>query len=101
MAAATLEVTANPAPGPGGRIGRTAGQGGTVVILIQLWQAFDWFGADTWTAEQAGVRWPALTAAGILLASAIQNAWNWWRSERSRPLESVEVTAVNGDAGDG
>jgi hypothetical protein len=88
-----LSAVANPAPGPAARVGRTAGQGGGVVIFINLWQAFGWMGADTWTAEQAAQRWPAITAAAIGLVSIAQNAWNWWRSERIRTTESITVTA--------
>lgn len=88
-----LTAVANPAPGPAARVGRTAGQGGGVVIFINLWQAFGWVGADTWTAEQAAQRWPAITAAAIAVVSIAQNAWNWWRSERISTTESVTVTA--------
>lgn len=88
-----LSAVANPAPGPAARFGRSVGQGGGVVIFINLWQAFGWIGADSWTAEQAAMRWPAITAAGYGLVSGVQNLWNWWRSERIRSAESITVTA--------
>lgn len=88
-----LTAVANPAPGPAARVGRTAGQGGGVVILINLWTAFGWLGSDTWTADQAAQRWPAITAALVFAVAGLQNLWNWWRSERIRATESVTVTA--------
>lgn len=96
-AGVVLSAVANPAPGPAARFGRTAGQGGGVVIFLNLWQAFGWLGADTWTAEQAAARWPAITAAGIAVVSGAQNLWNWWRAERVRATESITVTAEQAD----
>lgn len=84
-------VTATP--GPAQRISRTAGQGGGALILVQLWQAFDWFGADTWTAEESALRWPAITAAVTFLIAALQNGVNWWR-ERSPEVIPVEAGLV-------
>jgi hypothetical protein len=77
-------VSAEPAPGPAARVSRTAGQGGAALTLINLWQAFGWFGADGWTTEQAQLRWPALTAAIWLVITAVQNVAGWWRAERRR-----------------
>lgn len=57
------------APGPAGRIQRSAGQAGAVTILIELWVAFGWFGADHWDEQQNR----AVMAVGILLAAIIQN----------------------------
>lgn len=93
-----VSAVANPAPGPAARVGRTAGQGGGVVIFISLWRAFGWVGADTWTAVQAAERWPSITAALVFAVAGVQNAWNWWRSERIRAAESITVTAEPADA---
>lgn len=87
---ALVEIAPNPAPGPGARFGRSAGQVGGVVVFTELWVAFGWWHADRWTAEQAR----AAQAAAIVVAAAVHNAWNWWRTERTRPVQSVEVTAI-------
>lgn len=89
---ATLELAADPAPGPGTRVARTGGQVGGVIVIIDLWQAFGWFGADTWTAEQAAARWPAISATLYFAVAVAHNLYNWWRTERIRPLESVTVS---------
>lgn len=67
-----------PAPGPAGRVVRTAGQVGGVVVLVDLAQAFDWFGAASWTSDQQG----AVTAALAIAASAVQNLVGHWRARR-------------------
>lgn len=74
-------VTPDPAPGPGARVSRTSGQVGGALVLVELWQAFGWFGADTWTAEQAAQRWPAIIGTLYFLISVGHNVWNWWRSK--------------------
>lgn len=89
----TLELQANPAPGPGARWGRAAGQTGGVFAFVDLWQAFGWFGSDTWTADEAARRWPAIFGAAVIVTAGVHNLVNWWRTERSRPVHSVEVTA--------
>lgn len=66
-------------PGPGARVTRTAGQGGIVLTIVQLWQAFSWFGADRWTGVEAAQRWPAITAALVLAVATAQNLAGWWR----------------------
>lgn len=78
---ADAQRTATPAPprpGPAARVSRTAGQGGAVLTILQLWQAFGWFGASTWTSQEAAMRWPAITAALVLAVAAVQNLVNWW-----------------------
>lgn len=90
----TIEVRADPAPTPAQRVSRTAGQSGGVVLLIELWQSFGWFGADHWTAEQSAQRWPAVTAVAIFIVAVAHNSVNWWRSERlAPPLQAVTVMA--------
>ena len=73
----TEAVRAEPTAGQ--RVSRTAGQGGGVLVLVQLWQAFGWLGASSWTAEQAAARWPAITAALVRAGAGAQTAFNWWR----------------------
>lgn len=70
-----VELTSGPTPGPASRTQRTAGQLGSVVVLLSLAQAFDWLGSAGWSPEQA----TAVTAAGGLIVSAAQNTLNWWR----------------------
>ena len=70
------------APSAGQRVQRTAGQAGVVLVAVQLWQAFEWFGAAHWTAEEAALRWPAITAAGYVAVAGAQNLVNWWKTER-------------------
>lgn len=65
----SADLLAEPAPGPALRVQRTAGQVGGVLIILELWLAFGWFGADDWTERQV----LAVTAAAIFLASAVQN----------------------------
>lgn len=92
-----VQVTPDPAPGPGARVSRTTGQVGGVLVFVDLWQAFDWFGADSWTAEQAATRWPAITAVAYFLVSVAHNTWNWWNT-RNRPApipNAVTVEAVD------
>lgn len=89
---ALVELEANPAPGPGSRTSRTAGQVGGALVLLDLVVAFGWFGADTWTERQA----MTATAAAVFLLAALQNGFNWWRNERQQ-AEAVTVTAVDGD----
>lgn len=88
-------VTADPAPGPGARVSRTSGQVGGALVFVELWQAFGWFGADTWTAEQAAQRWPAITGVIYFLISVGHNVWNWWTTrERTTVPNAVTVQAV-------
>ena len=87
-----VELQAHGAPGPGARVARTAGQAGGALVMLELWQAFGWFGSDEWSAD----RWKAVTAAAVFLVALVQNVVNWWRTERL-PLPavgSVTVTAV-------
>lgn len=90
----TLTVEANPAPTAGQRFQRSTGQAGGFLVVIQLWQAFGWFGADSWSAEEAGLRWPAITAAGIVVVAGVQNLVNWWRSERLQVPPRQAITAA-------
>lgn len=75
-------LRSDPVPGPGARVSRTAGQLGGATVFIELWQAFGWFGADTWTADQSAQRWPALTASIVFGVSIVHNVVNWWVSRR-------------------
>lgn len=72
----------DPVPGPGSRVSRTAGQLGGATVLVELWQAFGWFGADHWTADQSAQRWPAITAAVVFGISVAHNVTNWLVSLR-------------------
>lgn len=75
-----IELVSAPArPGPGARVTRTAGQGGVVLTVVQLWQSFGWLGADRWTGVEAAQRWPAITAALVLAVATAQNLAGWWR----------------------
>jgi len=58
---------------------RTAGQGGAVLVLVQLWQSFGLWGADHWTPDQSAQRWPAVTAGLVLAVATAQNLAGWWR----------------------
>lgn len=73
---------ASPVVGPGARVTRSAGQGGAVLVAVQLWQSFGWAGADHWSAAQAAQRWPAVTAGLVLVVAAVQNVVNWRRATR-------------------
>lgn len=84
LAEAAVLVAPGPAPGPAARFSRTAGQGGGALVVVQLWQAFGWLGADGWSAEEAAARWPAVTAAVLLAVSGAQNLANWWRGRASQ-----------------
>lgn len=64
-----------PAPGPGARIQRTAGQAGTVLVLLELVLAFHWLGSEHWTERQV----LAVTAVAFVVAAAAQNLFNWWK----------------------
>lgn len=66
-------------PGPGARVTRTAGQVGGATVLIDMWFAFGWLGADRWTPDQAAARWPAITAAVVFAVAVGQNLAGWWR----------------------
>ena len=95
LAAALADAVGAPAgPTPGQRVARGAGQAGGALVLVQLWQAFGWFGADGWTAEEAGVRWPAVTAAVILAVGVIHNVWNYLRPQAVDPATAAAVTAT-------
>jgi hypothetical protein len=72
-------VSAAQRPGPGARVTRTAGQGGIVLTIVQLWQAFGWAGAGDWTGDEAAQRWPAITAALVLAVAIGQNVAGWLR----------------------
>lgn len=90
MTAPTVEVTANPAPGPGSRVTRTAGQLGGAGVLFELWLAFGWFGADTWTERQV----LAVYATLVFAVATLQNLVGWWREERTATPHAVTVEAV-------
>lgn len=66
-------------PGPGARVTRTAGQVGGAVVVLELAEAFSWFGSGRWSADQ----WRAVTAAGVFAVSVGQNVAGWFR-ERGR-----------------
>ena len=87
-------LTFVPSPTAGQRVQRTVGQAGSVLVFIQLWQAFGWSGANGWSAEEAALRWPALTAAGYVLVAGAQNLVNWWRTERVTVAEPSSITVT-------
>lgn len=58
-----------PAPGPGSRVGRTAGQLGGALVLLELWQAFSWFGSGDWSDRQ----WVAVYAVAAFVLTSAQN----------------------------
>jgi hypothetical protein len=72
-----------PTPGPGTRVSRSAGHAGGALVLIELWRAFGWAGADHWSVEQAAQRWPAITATAAFGIAAVHNVVNWL-CERNR-----------------
>lgn len=100
MLTPTVTVTPDPAPGPGARVSRTSGQVGGALVLIELAQAFGWFGSDTWTADQAAQRWPAITGTMLFLIAVGHNVWNWWRArDTARALPgAVTVEAEHGQS---
>lgn len=79
-----------PAPGPAARVQRTAGQLGAVSVLLQLWFAFGWFGADTWSPEQAA----AVTAVAGLLAALVQNVAGHLKAKQQRQQEVAPIEAA-------
>lgn len=78
-----------PAPGPAARVQRTAGQVGGVVVLLELWFAFGWFGSEEWTERQV----LAVTAVAYVAASAAQNVAGWLRA-RGPEVAPVEPAAL-------
>lgn len=78
----SLTTGPDPAPSPAARVTRAAGHGGAGLILVDLWRAFGWFGADNWTAEQAQERWPVLTVTVVFVMAASHNLLNHLRSRR-------------------
>lgn len=79
--------TYTPAPGPAGRIQRTAGQVGAVTIVLDLWLAFGWFDADGWSEQQV----LAVSAVGYLLVSVLHNVAGHLRSQTEvAPIEPAE-----------
>lgn len=88
---ATVTVEPSPAPGPGGRVSRMSGQIGGSVVLLDLWLAFGWLGADGWTERQL----LAVSAVTYWLIGASHNVFNWWQSREHRTVvESVTVTST-------
>jgi hypothetical protein len=85
----TVSVTADPAPGPGRRVERSAGQAGGTLILLELILSFELFGSGDWTGRQVA----AVTAALLFTIAAIHNLANWIRSERQSALQAVTVMA--------
>lgn len=86
-----------PTPGPGGRVSRSAGQLGGATVLVELWQAFGWFGASEWTAEEAAQRWPAITATLVFAVVVGHNVANWAVAiyrERARRRDLRELAAA-------
>lgn len=51
------------------RVARTAGQAASAYVLLDLAEAFHWFGSATWTTDQ----WKAVTAAAVAVVAAAQN----------------------------
>lgn len=85
----TVSVSSDPAPGPGRRVERSAGQAGGVLVLLELILSFELFGSGDWTARQVA----AVTTSLVLVVAAVHNLVNWLRSERVQSLESVTVSA--------
>ena len=79
---AELPAESMPTPGPGARFTRGAAQGGTALAFVNLWNAFGWLGADTWTKEEAALRWPAITAVVTMVVVGGQNLFNYLRSKQ-------------------
>lgn len=68
-------VSAEPRPGPGARVSRSAGQAGGAMVLLELAAAFSWFGSGDWSTGQ----WRAVTASGVFLLAVGQNLYGAWR----------------------
>lgn len=71
-------VSAPPAPGPGARIQRTAGQAGGVLVFLELVLAFEWLGSAGWSQREAA----AVTAVAFFVAATGQNLVNWLAQRR-------------------
>lgn len=101
MTEAVVEVSPQAAPTAGQRVARGAGHSGGVLIVIELWQAFEWFGADGWTADEAAARWPAVTAAAIFAVVVVHNIINWLKERQTRTVaRAVTVEASTAEAPD-
>lgn len=90
----TSPTPTTPAPGPGLRVVRTAGQAGGAVVLIELWQAFGWFGAAGWTPDESAARWPAITASLLFVIAVVQNGVAAWQDSRAGRVEVAPVEAA-------
>lgn len=66
---ARIERPLTEAPGPGARFMRTGGQLGGALVLLELWVAFGWLGADSWSERQS----LAVFAVGAWVVSLLQN----------------------------
>lgn len=51
------------------RVARTAGQGASAYVVLDLVEAFGWLGADDWSADQ----WKAVSIAAVAVVAALQN----------------------------
>lgn len=51
------------------RVARTAGQGASAYVVLDLVEAFDWFGAENWNPDQ----WRAISVAAVAAVAALQN----------------------------
>lgn len=89
----TVQPT-TPAPGPGSRVTRTAGQLGGALVLIELWIAFGWLGAGDWTDRQT----LAVYAVSAFAVAAAQNLLNARSGQvEVAPIEPAAVEVVDDD----
>lgn len=66
---------------------RTVGQASVAYVVLDLAEAFNWFGSAHWTSDQ----WKAVTAAGVAVVAAVQNLGpaaagavrGWWSRRRA------------------
>lgn len=89
---AAVTVTPSTAPGPGGRMQRSVGQIAGSQLIVELWLAFGWLGADAWTERQV----LAVSGVAYFAAAAGHNLWNWYSTRNQPPLPpaAVEIAAV-------
>lgn len=92
----------DPRPGPAARTARGAGQLSVAALAVDAMHAWDAFGSDTWTAEQAGERWPIIALAAGMVVSALHNLANYVRSKRfAEELRQLRDALDGADPGRG
>lgn len=79
-----------PAPGPAARTQRTAGQVGSVYLLLEFVVAFGWFGSGSWTERQYG----ATLALLAVVASGVQNLVGHFRQNAANQQEVAPIEAA-------